>query len=409
MRTTQAYTRAVLAAAAFILYGVLGSRLDALLVGCALVAWIAVAHIMRPSEARPATLEAAEAKVNEGESVTAIARGARGTLVTVGVHMNSGLEYSPRWAVITGLESTWVRATPRVWGTHEFGPFTVQETDALGAFRRHRHHAAHNVSAVASATAKPRPLPLERVLGVSGPHTSRTKGEGTALADIRPYRAGDRLKTINWRVTSRRGVLHTNETFSERDTDVLIVVDTMADIRPIGAEPGDGRASSLDMSVEAATVLARHYLSLGDRVGLHDAGALIGSIPFGTGERHMRRILEALSAVSRDKSVSPRLRRAPRIRSGTLTIACTPLLSEEFIGQIGLLRAIGANLTIIDTLPAELTNTARLTGAPMRRIDGIEDTHLWDEAWVIRGFERRFVIADLERRGIPVRRLEEAL
>ena len=210
-------------------------------------------------------------------------------------------------------------------------------------------------------------------------------------------------------MTSRRGVLHTNETFSERDTDVLIVVDTMADIRPIGAEPGDGRASSLDMSVEAATVLARHYLSLSDRVGLHDAGTLIGSIPFGTGERHMRRILEALSAVSRDKSVSPRLRRAPRIRSGTLTIACTPLLSEEFIGQIGLLRTLGANLTIIDTLPAELTNTARLTGAPMRRIDGIEDTHLWDEAWVIRGFERRFVIADLERRGIPVRRLEEAL
>ena len=206
MRTTQAYTRAVLAAAAFILYGVLGSRLDALLAGCALVAWIAVAHIMRPSEAKPATLEAAEAKVNEGESVTAIARGARGTLLTVGVHMNSGLEYSPRWAVITGLESTWVRATPRVWGTHEFGPFTVQETDALGAFRRHRRHAARNISAVASATAKPRPLPLERVLGVSGPHTSRTKGEGTALADIRPYRAGDRLKTINWRVTSSSSI-----------------------------------------------------------------------------------------------------------------------------------------------------------------------------------------------------------
>ncbi|SHY29713.1 ATPase AAA [Mycobacteroides abscessus subsp. abscessus] len=409
MHRTQAYTRAVLASAAFVLYGVLGSRLDALLVGCVLLAWIAVAHALRPRAITPATLEAAEAKVNEGESVTATARGARGMLVTVGARMKGGLEYSPRWAVTTDLETARVSAQARVWGTHEFGPFTVQETDALGAFRRHLRHEARKISAVAGATAKPRTLALTHVLGVSGPHASRTKGEGTALADIRPYRPGDRLNKINWRVTSRRGILHTNETFSERDTDVLIVVDTMADIRPIGAEPGDGRASSLDMSVEAATVLARHYLALGDRVGIHDAGALIGSIPFGTGERQMRRILEALSRLSREDAVSPRLRRVPRLRSGTLTIACTPLLSEEFIEQIGLMRAHGADLTIIDTLPAELTDTSRLTGTPMRRIDGLEDPHLWDEAWVIRGFERRFVIADLERRGIPVRTLEEAL
>ncbi len=408
MRKTQAYTRAVLASAAFVLYGVLGSRIDALLVGCALLAWVAIAHALRPRGTQ-ARLEAAEAKVNEGESVTATARGARGTLVTVGVRMKGGLEYSPRWAVTTDVGTARVSAKPRVWGMHEFGPFTVQETDALGAFRRYQRHEARKISAVAGATSKPKSLSLNHVLGVSGPHTSRSKGEGTALADIRPYRPGDRLKKINWRVTSRRGALYTNETFSERDTDVLIVVDTMADIRPIGAEPGDGRASSLDMSVEAATVLARHYLTLGDRVGLHDAGTLIGSIPFGTGERHMRRILEALSGVSREKSVSSRLPRTPRIRSGTLTIACTPLLSEEFIGQIGLMRAHGADLTIIDTLPSELTEISRLTGAPMRRIDGIEDPHLWDEAWAIRGFERRFVIADLERRGIPVRTLEEAL
>lgn len=409
MHRTQAYTRAVLASAAFVLYGILGSRLDALLVGCALLAWVAVAHALRPRSDTPATLEAAEAKVHEGESVVATARGARGTLVTVAVRMKDGLEYSPRWAVTTDGESARVGAKPRVWGTHEFGPFTVQETDALGAFRRYQRHEARKISAVAGAASKPRPLNLEHVLGVSGPHASRSKGSGTALADIRRYRPGDRLKAINWRVTSRRGALHTNETFSERDTDVLIVVDTMADIRPIGAEPGDGRASSLDMSVEAATVLARHYLALGDRVALHDAGTLIGSIPFGTGERHMRRILEALSGVSRDKSVSPRLPRTPPLRSGTLTIACSPLLSEEFIGQLGLMRAHGADLTIIDTLPAELTDISQLTGAPLRRTRGLEDPHLWDEAWAIRGFERRFVIADLERRGIPVRSLREAL
>ncbi|PWD50283.1 hypothetical protein C8046_06005 [Serinibacter arcticus] len=48
------------------------------------------------------------------------------------------------------------------------------------------------------------PLP-DQLVGLTGAHTSRRRGDGDDLHDIAPFRSGDRLRRIDWRVTARRG------------------------------------------------------------------------------------------------------------------------------------------------------------------------------------------------------------
>ena len=78
------------------------------------------------------------------------------------------------------------------------------------------------------------------------------------MAEVRPFRAGDRLRRINWPVSSRTGTLHVTATWSDRDTEVVLLLDTEHDL---GISEGvDGRASSLDIAVRAAAAIAEHYL-----------------------------------------------------------------------------------------------------------------------------------------------------
>ena len=101
--------------------------------------------------------------------------------------------------------------------------------------------------------------------GLVGAHRSRRVGSGTEFAGIRPFAPGDRLRRISWPVSLRTGELQVVTTRAEQDASVLIVVDALRDIGISGGV--DGRASSLDLTVRAASALAEHHVRRGDRVG----------------------------------------------------------------------------------------------------------------------------------------------
>ena len=48
---------------------------------------------------------------------------------------------------------------------------------------------------------------------------------------------GDRLRRINWPVTSHRGALHVNQFAAERAAEIVALIDAIADAGP----PGDSR------------------------------------------------------------------------------------------------------------------------------------------------------------------------
>ncbi len=92
--------------------------------------------------------------------------------------------------------------------------------------------------------AYPRPLSLQRVLAplqtqaFAGSEVARSKGEGVEYADIRDFVPGDRVRSINWRASARRQGLVVNERHPERNTDVVLFVDSFTDVR------ADGRSTS---------------------------------------------------------------------------------------------------------------------------------------------------------------------
>jgi uncharacterized protein (DUF58 family) len=136
--------------------------------------------------------------------------------------------------------------------------------------------------------------------GLVGAHRSRRVGSGTEFSGIRPFAPGDRLRRISWPVSLRTGELQVVTTRAEQDASVLVVVDALRDIGVSGGV--DGRASSLDLTVRAASALSEHHIRRGDRVGLRVVGSSDLRVPLGSGPRHLHRLTGTLARVLPDTS-----------------------------------------------------------------------------------------------------------
>jgi uncharacterized protein (DUF58 family) len=216
-------------------------------------------------------------------------------------------------------------------------------------------------------------------------------GDGTEFAGIRPFHAGDRLRRINWRVSLRTGDLHVVTSRGEEDSGVLLVVDALADFGHSGGV--DGGASSLDVTMRAASALAEHFVRNGDRVALRVIGAGWEVVGSGSGQRHLRRILGRLAAVRparmRDDA-SERLRF--RATAGTVVIVLSPLLSDTIGTATASMHRRGLPVLAVDTLPQ---------GAQALAAEGA-DAYVADLAWRLRRTERGQFLTALAREGCPV-------
>lgn len=97
---------------------------------------------------------------------------------------------------------------------------------------------------------------------LAGQYLAPAKGRGMEFAESRPYQPGDDVRSIDWRVTARRGDTHTKLFREERERPVLISVD-----RRVGmAFATRGRFKSVQ-AAELAATLAWAALNQGDRVG----------------------------------------------------------------------------------------------------------------------------------------------
>jgi len=95
-----------------------------------------------------------------------------------------------------------------------------------------------------------------------GSHRGAHRGRGLEFEEVRPYVAGDDSRSIDWRVTARRGRLHTKLFREERERPVWLLVDL---------QPGMFFASRTQMksavAVRAAALLAWAAAHGGDRIG----------------------------------------------------------------------------------------------------------------------------------------------
>ena len=102
----------------------------------------------------------------------------------------------------------------------------------------------------------------------AGSHLSSQRGRGLEFQEVRPYVSGDDPRTIDWRVTARRGKPHTKLIREERERPVWL----LADLNP-SMYFGTRRQLKSTVVVRAAALLAWSAALAGDRVGAVVAGA----------------------------------------------------------------------------------------------------------------------------------------
>jgi uncharacterized protein (DUF58 family) len=246
----------------------------------------------------------------------------------------------------------------RRWGGHLLGPAYVRAHDPLGLL---------TWEGTAPVRPELRVYPREHVLRrilqpretqvFAGNEVSRRKGEGIEFADIRPWAAGDSLRRVNWRASARRTELWVNESHPERNTDVILFVDSFAEAR-------QGEEGTLDLAVRATATLADAYVRRRDRVGLISFGGILRWLAPGTGVVQLYRIVDALldteivlSYYWKEIDVIPRRTLPPN----ALVIALSPLLDARSVGALLDLRARGHDLVVVDVSPVPFTQRPRAT------------------------------------------------
>lgn len=124
----------------------------------------------------------------------------------------------------------------------------------------------------------------------AGSHRSIQRGRGLEFQEVRPYVNADDPRTIDWRVTARRGRPHTKLFREERERPVWLLVD----LSP-AMFFGTRKQLKSALALRAAALLAWTAAGSGDRVG----AAIIGStnyrlIPPRARERGVLPVLAAL-------------------------------------------------------------------------------------------------------------------
>ena len=203
---------------------------------------------------------------------------------------------------------------------------------------------------------------------------------------MRPFTVGDRLRRIHWPVSLRTGELHVTATYSERDTEVVLVLDTSTEIGRSGELHTD--ASSLDIGVRSAAAIAAHYLAAGDRVGLLDPARAGRPIRSRAGRGQLVFLTDLLLDARQEAVPEQAMARAlSRISARALVIVLSPMLSDELAAGVAGLARAGRAVLMVDTLPDDVVWPER--------------DHWTEPAWRMQLLRRQNLIGALAEHGVP--------
>jgi uncharacterized protein (DUF58 family) len=237
------------------------------------------------------------------------------------------------------------------WGAFAVGPVLFRARDMLGlrSWEGEAGEAQPLRVYPREETLHSLVPPLETQV-FAGNQVSRSRGEGIEFADLREWQPGDRVRRVNWRATALRGSLWVNEQYPERNTDVVLFLDTFAEVRAHGR-------STNDRAVRAAATLAHGYLERKDRVGLVGFGGFLSWLLPESGTRQLYAIVDTLltsdivhSYALRGVDVLPPRTLPPK----ALVLAITPLLDDRTAAALLDLRARGYDLIVVEVSPVEL-------------------------------------------------------
>jgi uncharacterized protein (DUF58 family) len=154
---------------------------------------------------------------------------------------------------------------PRRRGDHRFAGLDLIVTSPLGFWQRKRFLALEDRVRVFPnfrEVGRYALLATEHRLSQMGVRRRRRRGEGSDFHQLREYRAGDSLRQIDWKATSRFRKLISREYQDERDQQVIFMLDCGRRMRHCDAGRGH-----MDQALNALLLLAHVAASQGDSIG----------------------------------------------------------------------------------------------------------------------------------------------
>ncbi len=400
---TRALGRSVLLTGLLLLLGVALGRVDLVLMAAPFAIGAAIGLRRTPRSAPELTIVADEEHIVEGGHVEAAVTVSNPDVITydlVVLRTRTSpwlkLEHADRPFAITvppdGWHSVDLPGDAMRWGRQDVGPAAARVAACGGLLACRpvvtsaRGVRVYPVTEPFNATEA-----MPAAAGLVGNHRSRRPGEGGELAGVRPFAPGDRLRRIDWRVSLRTRDLHVASTLSDRDAEVLLLLDVLGEVGRSGGVAGG--ASVLDTTVRAAAAIAEHYLQRGDRVSLLEYGAAARRLRPATGRRQYLRVLEWLLDVRPDPvelegDDYENVFGIHHVSSDALVMVLTPLVDPRSADMLAQLTRSGRYVVAVDTLPAGAAPSNRNPWTPLA-------TRLWR-------IERENVLGRLREHGVPV-------
>ncbi len=124
----------------------------------------------------------------------------------------------------------------------------------------------------------------------AGRYESVFRGRGMEFDEVREYRPGDDIRTIDWNVTARTGMLHVKKFIEERELTLLIVFDASGSF-----DFGTRQRIKRELAAEVGAVLAFSASRNNDRVGLLTfTDEIENFVPPRKGSKHVLRIIREI-------------------------------------------------------------------------------------------------------------------
>lgn len=250
---------------------------------------------------------------------------------------------------------------------------------------------------------------------LQGGHRSAQRGRGLEFEEVRLYAPGDDARSIDWRVTARRGKAHTKLFREDRERPVWL----LADLHP-GMFFGSRRQLKSALLLRAAALLGWTAVLGGDRLGAVIAKDASDPLVFPSRARQAG-VLPVLQALVEEQPRAPGQPQLQSLLQGLTTLrrlaqpGALALILSDFAGLDPAARAALAGLAarcdcrllwIADPLEAAgLPAGDYRIGVPgrLRWLDGERSRKVWQSTWA----GREQTLRDSARQlNLPLTRLD---
>jgi len=162
---------------------------------------------------------------------------------------------------------------------------------------------------------------------LAGDYHSTFKGQGVEFDEVRPYIAGDDVRTIDWNVTARTGVPYIKRYSEERELTILFLVDVSG-----SQSYGSRSRSKMELAAEVTALLALTAIRNQDKIGLVlFSDRIVKYIPPRKGRDSVMRLVREVLAAEDEAKGGTDLEGALKFLNGVQKRRAVVFLVSDFI------------------------------------------------------------------------------